>query len=64
MSLNTINSTTAALSKVAGLVNSLKVDTMYAAFPSGASVSNKLITESDIGSVTEAEYSAIQTILS
>lgn len=64
MSVNNVNKTTGALSKIAGLFNSVKIDLMYAAFPSGASASNKLITEADIGSVTETQYSAIQSLLS
>lgn len=64
MSVNNVNKSTGALSKIAGLFNSVKIDLMYAAFPSGASESNKLITEADIGSVTEAQYSAIQSLLS
>lgn len=46
MSANTVNQTTGALNKFAGLYNSQKIDTMYAAFPAGASSSNKLVSDS------------------
>lgn len=45
MSANTVNQTTGALSKIAGLYNSQKIDTMYNAYPEGASASNKLVSD-------------------
>ena len=45
MSVKKVNKTTGATTKVAGLVNSEKVNTMYGAFPSDASASNKLVSD-------------------
>lgn len=45
MSVKKVNKTTGATTKVAGLVNSEKVNTMYEAFPSDASASNKLVSD-------------------
>ena len=46
MSVKKVNKTTGSTTKVAGLVNSEKVNTMYGAFPSDASASNKLVSDS------------------
>ena len=45
MSVKKVNKTTGATTKVAGLVNSAKIDEMYGAFPSDASASNKLVSD-------------------
>ncbi len=45
MSVKKVNKSTGATTKVAGLVNSEKVNTMYGAFPSDASASNKLVSD-------------------
>lgn len=47
MSFNQVNSS-GELERVAGLVNSEKINEMYEAFPSDASASNKLVTENSI----------------
>lgn len=47
MSLNQVNSS-GELERVAGLVNSEKINEMYEAFPSDASANNKLVTNDDI----------------
>lgn len=48
MSVKKVNKTTGETTKVAGLVNSEKVNTMYEAFPSDASASNKLVSDSTV----------------
>ena len=51
MSLNQVNSS-GELERVAGLVNSEKINEMYEAFPSDASASNQLVTSNDTNSTT------------
>ena len=63
MSANTVNQTTGALSKFAGLYNSQKIDTMYAAFPAGASSSNKLVSDSAADEKISAESQVIFEVM-
>jgi len=65
LSLNQVNSS-GELERVAGLVNSEKINEMYEAFPSDASASNQLVTESDaddlrIQSISTGTYNDITT---
>lgn len=52
MSLNQVNSS-GELERVAGLVNSEKINEMYEAFPSNASTSNKLVTQDSVSNVIQ-----------
>lgn len=63
MSVNNVNNTTGALSKVAGLYNSQKIDTMYGAFPSDASASNKLVSDSAAGEKISDESQVIFEVM-
>lgn len=64
MSYNSVNQTTGELTRIAGLFKSDALNSIIAAFPNTASASNKLITEAEIGMVTDTQYSDIQTLLS
>lgn len=61
MSVNSIDKTTGALNKIAGLYHSQDLDDVMAAMPDSASSSNKLATQADVGTITDKTLAANAT---